>query len=103
MLARSDQASVGDAIVQPGLIDNNCTPNGDGLGNFAGGISDRLAAAQFKPDQRGRGHCAGELGRRELDRQHSRTGRSQDAGASGRSASGHLLHGRQGRESYAST
>ena len=32
VLARSDQASVGDTIVQPGLIDNNCTPNGDGSG-----------------------------------------------------------------------
>lgn len=32
VLARSDHASVGDAIVQPGLIDNNCTPNGDGAG-----------------------------------------------------------------------
>jgi hypothetical protein len=32
VLARSDQATVGDAIVQPGLIDNNCTPNGDGAG-----------------------------------------------------------------------
>lgn len=32
VLARSDQASVGDTIVQPGLIDNNCTPNGDGPG-----------------------------------------------------------------------
>jgi len=32
VLAQSDQASVGDAIVQPGLIDNNCTPNGDGAG-----------------------------------------------------------------------
>ncbi|HUX44937.1 MAG TPA: hypothetical protein VMV57_09320 [Terracidiphilus sp.] len=32
VLARSDQASVGDAIVQPGLIDNNCTPSGDGPG-----------------------------------------------------------------------
>ncbi len=26
VLARSDQASVGDTIVQPGLIDNNCNP-----------------------------------------------------------------------------
>ncbi len=34
VLARSDQASVGDAIVQPGLIDNNCTPNGDGPGTI---------------------------------------------------------------------
>jgi len=32
VLARSDHASVGDAIIQPGLIDNNCTPNGDGPG-----------------------------------------------------------------------
>jgi hypothetical protein len=32
VLARSDHASVGDDIVQPGLIDNNCTPNGDGAG-----------------------------------------------------------------------
>ena len=32
VLARSDHATVGDAIVQPGLIDNNCTPNGDGPG-----------------------------------------------------------------------
>jgi hypothetical protein len=32
VLARSDQASLGDTIVQPGLIDNNCTPYGDGPG-----------------------------------------------------------------------
>ena len=32
VLARSDQASVGDSILQPGLIDNNCTPYGDGPG-----------------------------------------------------------------------
>ena len=32
VLARSDHASVGDAIVQPGLIDNNCSPLGDGAG-----------------------------------------------------------------------
>jgi hypothetical protein len=32
VLARTDRASVGDTIVQPGLIDNNCTPNGDGPG-----------------------------------------------------------------------
>jgi hypothetical protein len=34
VLARSDHATVGDAIVQPGLIDNNCTPNGDGPGTI---------------------------------------------------------------------
>jgi hypothetical protein len=32
VLARSDHASVGDAIVQPALIDNSCVPNGDGPG-----------------------------------------------------------------------
>ncbi len=32
VLARSDHATVGDAIVQPGLIDNSCTPNGIGPG-----------------------------------------------------------------------
>ncbi|MGB9408531.1 MAG: hypothetical protein WCA89_13410, partial [Terracidiphilus sp.] len=32
VLAKSDHASVGDTIVQPGLIDNNCTPLGDGAG-----------------------------------------------------------------------
>jgi hypothetical protein len=34
VLARSDQSSVGDPIVQPGLIDNNCTPSGDGPGTM---------------------------------------------------------------------
>jgi hypothetical protein len=29
VLAKSDHASVGDAIIQPGLIDNNCSPLGD--------------------------------------------------------------------------
>lgn len=29
VLARSDHATVGDRIVQPGLIDANCTPNGE--------------------------------------------------------------------------
>src|ERR1019366_6226118 len=32
VLAKSDHASVGDTIVQPGLIDNNCTPFGNGAG-----------------------------------------------------------------------
>jgi len=32
VLARSDHARVGDSVVQPGLIDNNCTPNGEGPG-----------------------------------------------------------------------
>ena len=38
VLARSDQAAVGETIVQPGLIDNNCTPNGDGAGTTPVGV-----------------------------------------------------------------
>jgi hypothetical protein len=38
VFARSDHAAVGDAIVQPGLIDNNCTPNGDGPGTVPVGV-----------------------------------------------------------------
>ncbi len=38
VLARSDHATVGDGIVQPGLIDNNCTPNGDGAGTVPVGV-----------------------------------------------------------------
>ena len=38
VFARSDQASVGEIIVQPGLIDNNCTPYGDGSGTTAVGM-----------------------------------------------------------------
>ncbi|MGA9463208.1 MAG: hypothetical protein WBV28_10485 [Terracidiphilus sp.] len=34
VLAQSDHANVGDAIVQPGLIDNNCTPYGEGAGTL---------------------------------------------------------------------
>ena len=34
VLARSDQSSVGDPIVQPGLIDNNCTPSSEGPGTM---------------------------------------------------------------------
>jgi hypothetical protein len=38
VLARSDQASVGETIVQPGLIDDNCTPFGQaGAANTAVG------------------------------------------------------------------
>jgi hypothetical protein len=32
VLAKSDHAAVGDTIIQPGLIDNNCTPLGEGSG-----------------------------------------------------------------------
>ncbi|MDE3186816.1 MAG: hypothetical protein KGM96_04740 [Acidobacteriota bacterium] len=53
VLARSDHASVGDAIVQPGLIDNNCTPNGEGpgtvpVGSLTGWLP--LSASQTNTD-----------------------------------------------------
>ena len=44
VLARSDHAATGDAIIQPGLIDNNCTPNGDGAGtNPVGSLTSWLS------------------------------------------------------------
>ncbi len=53
VLARSDQATVGDTVVQPGLIDNNCTPNGDGpgtsvIGSLTGWLP--LSSAQTNAD-----------------------------------------------------
>ena len=43
VLAQSDHASVGDAIVQPGLIDNSCTPYGEGTGTLpVGALTDWL-------------------------------------------------------------
>ena len=53
VLARSDHAQVGDAIVQPGLIDNNCTPNGDGpgtvpIGSLTGWLA--LSSSQTNAD-----------------------------------------------------
>jgi hypothetical protein len=53
VLAESDHAGVGDAIVQPGLIDNNCTPNGDGAGTVpAGSLTGwlQLKSAQTNAD-----------------------------------------------------
>jgi len=35
VLARSDHGSVGEAIVQPGLIDNSCSPGGSGIAPVA--------------------------------------------------------------------
>ena len=32
VLAKSDHANIGDTIIQPGLIDNNCTPLGESAG-----------------------------------------------------------------------
>jgi len=45
VLAKSDHASVGDTIVQPGLIDNNCTPLGDSASS--GQVSSIAPVAQL--------------------------------------------------------
>jgi hypothetical protein len=72
VLARSDQASVGESIVQPGLIDDNCTPYGQARRrDNAGGHADGLAVAESSLDQCGRGDCGGELGCGEHGRKHS--------------------------------
>lgn len=47
VLARSDQGAVGDAIVQPGLIDNGCVPNGAGEGTTLVGALDRWPALRL--------------------------------------------------------
>lgn len=47
VLARSDQGAVGDAIVQPGLIDNGCVPNGAGEGTMLVGALDRWPALRL--------------------------------------------------------
>lgn len=65
VLARSDHAAVGDAIVQPGLIDNNCTPNGDGPGTVpVAALSDwlPLASPQTNADA-----AIAEVGSRSVD------------------------------------
>jgi hypothetical protein len=45
VLAKSDHANVGDTIVQPGLIDNNCTPLGDSANS--GQVSSVAPVAQL--------------------------------------------------------
>ena len=79
VLARSDQASVGDMIVQPGLIDNNCTPYGDGPGTSpvgtltgwlplsAGTTNADAAIAQVTPGAVDTAGSIMELGTRQLD------------------------------------
>lgn len=47
VLARSDQGAVGDPIVQPGLIDNGCVPNGAGEGTMLVGALDRWPALRL--------------------------------------------------------
>ena len=52
VLARSDHAVVGDAIVQPGLIDRNCAPGSQDTGPAPHRGTDRMARAWLQLDQR---------------------------------------------------
>jgi hypothetical protein len=98
VLARSDQASVGDAIVAPGLIDNNCTPWGDGPGATPVATLTGWLALNSKQT-----NADAAIGRRGPLRQHSRTGCAPGRRHAGRCASRHLLKRRQGRERAAGT
>ena len=99
VLARSDQASVGETIVQPGLIDDNCTPYGQtGAAITPVGTLTGFLPLKSSLDQCGRGDCRGELGRGEHGGQHSGTGCAAGERNAGRCAAGDFLDGRQGRE-----
>jgi len=79
VLARSDQANVGDRVVQPGLIDNNCSPYGDGPGttpvaSLAGWLplssattNADAAIALMAPGGMDPGGSIAELGPRQMD------------------------------------
>jgi hypothetical protein len=65
VLAQSDHASVGDAVIQPGLIDNNCTPYGEGTGTLpVGALTDwlPLSSSQTNADA-----AIAEVGSRTVD------------------------------------
>jgi hypothetical protein len=65
VMARSDRAQAGDPIVAPGLIDNNCTPYGDGPGTApVAWLSDwlRLSASGTNADA-----AVAEVGSRTVD------------------------------------
>ena len=98
VLARSDQASVGETIVQPGLIDNNCTPNGDGAGTTPVGVLTTWLPLSSSTTNADAAIAAGELRSREPDRRNYGTGHARGGRCAGRCASGHLFDERQGRE-----
>ena len=104
VLARSDQASVGETIVQPGLIDDNCTPNGQtGAANYAGRHADRLACRSSSSSTNADAAIAAvNSGAVNTSGEHSGTGCAAGQRHAGRRASGHLFDGRQGREPHRS-
>jgi hypothetical protein len=65
VLARSDHAATGDAIVQPGLIDNNCTPYGDGPGTAS--IASLSAWLPLKSAQTNADAAIAQIGSRTVD------------------------------------
>lgn len=65
VLARSDHAAVGDAIVQPGLIDNNCTPSGEGPGTIP--VASLTAWLPLKSPQTNADAAIAQVGSRTVD------------------------------------
>ena len=90
VLARSDQASVGDTIVQPGLIDNNCTPNGDGAGTTPVGTLTGWLALSSSATNADAAIAQVDSGRGERDGKHSGTGSQAGGRRAGCRASGDL-------------
>ena len=102
VLARSDQASVGDIIIQPGLIDDNCAPYGQlAAKTVPVGVLTGWLALSSERHQCGRGDCAGGFRRGEHHGRHPGTGRAGAERHAGRRATGHILDGRQGRDGRA--
>lgn len=65
VLAKSDRASIGDPIVQPGLIDNNCTPNGSGPGTVP--VANLSAWLPLKSPQTNADAAIAQVGSRTVD------------------------------------
>ena len=101
VLARSDHAAVGDTIIQPGLIDNNCTPNGEGPGAMPVGSLTGWLALKSSATNADAAIAQVDSGAVDLCRQHSGTGRPPVRRHTGRRASRRLLHRRQGRDRVA--
>ena len=97
VLARSDQASVGEMIVQPGLIDNNCTPYGDGAGTTPVGILTAWLPLSSNSTNVDAAIAQVNSGAVNTERRNSGVGHAAGQRDAGRGASRHLVHRRQRR------
>ena len=98
VLARSDHATVGDPIVQPGLDRQQLHADRRGPRHRSRGVAERMAAAQIAADQRRCGHRPGGLAHRRRERRHSRVGRAPGGWNTRTRGAGHFLHRRQRRK-----